>query len=122
MGAVLGGELTWDQRNCRILDVADLGRQLVAVREHQNGAALASAPQCSWRGVNLKHGTWRARAIKTSDPERAEEGYPYHLLDKWLQMVLLPPRVEGGLVKIKSSFQTFSIAPDTSHELRNMME
>ena len=30
--------------------------------------------------------------------------------------------LEGGMVNIKSSFQTFPIAPDTSHELRNTME
>jgi hypothetical protein len=30
--------------------------------------------------------------------------------------------VRGYMVKIKSSFQTFPIAPDTSHELRNTME
>ena len=31
-------------------------------------------------GVNLKHGTWRALAIKTSDPEGARKAHPYHPL------------------------------------------
>jgi hypothetical protein len=28
----------------------------------------------------LKHGTWRALAIKTSDPEGARKAHPYHPL------------------------------------------